>query len=396
MAFRLLYEKYKIMIKQNFTVKAILRTDKRKKDGTCPINFRVTINSVVVKLPSGEYTEESKWNASDGFFKGSKSSIENSLLDNEMSRIKDFLREKRSVGTHLDIELVKSFYSTKDSDDFYEFFDKFCTKKFTEISEGTQYHYTLLRKRLKQYKKEIRLSQINLGFIEKFDTFLSIKCETGNSGRWSRHKNLKVILGYALKKNLIKKNPYDDFKITQEEVKIETLSRTELLLIEKIRFSNFPYGVGLNITRDMFLFSCYSGLRYSDLTNLSKKDIVDGENISLRMQKTKNLVKVPLTNKAKLILQKYNSTDNDLIFPFRCNVTVNRDLKKIASLCKVKKKLHFHLARHTFASTMANNGVNSFDIMKLLGHKKINTTQRYVDNSVEDLSRMLSGIKAFN
>lgn len=142
------------MIKQNFTVKAILRTDKRKKDGTCPINIRVTINSVVVKLSFGEYTEESKWNATDGFFKEAKSSIKNSLLDKEMSRIKDFLREKRSIGTHLDIELVKSFYSTNDSDDFYEFFDKFCTKKFNELSEGTQYHYTLLRKRLKEFKKK--------------------------------------------------------------------------------------------------------------------------------------------------------------------------------------------------------------------------------------------------
>lgn len=384
------------MIKQNFTVKAILRTDKQRKDGTCPINIRVTINSVVVKLSLGEYTEESKWNSVEGFFKEPKSSIKNSLLDKEMSRIKDFLREKRSIGTHLDIELVKSFYSTKDSDDFYEFYDKFCTKKFNELSEGTQYHYTLLRKRLKGFKKEIKLSQINLSFIEKFDSFLISKCNTGKSGRWSRHKNLKVVLRDALKNNLIKNNPYDEFKITLEEVKFESLNRTELLLIEKIKFSNFPLGIGLNLTRDMFLFSCYSGLRYSDLINLSKKDILDGENISLRMQKTKNLVKVPLTNKAKSILKKYSSTNNDAIFPYRCNVTVNRDLKSIASICKVKKKLHFHLARHTFASTMANSDVNSFHIMKLLGHKKINTTQRYVDNSVEDLSKMLSGIKAFN
>src|SRR5690606_4249788 len=90
-----------IMTKQNFTVKAILRTDKIRKDGTCPINFRVTINSIVVKLSSGEYSEESSWNSKDGFYKGSKSSIQNSLLDNEMSRIKDFLREQRSIGTYL-------------------------------------------------------------------------------------------------------------------------------------------------------------------------------------------------------------------------------------------------------------------------------------------------------
>lgn len=384
------------MIKQNFTIKAILRKDKLKKDGTCPIYFRVTINSVVVKLPSGEYTEESKWNATDGFYKGAKSSIQNSLLDNEMSRIKDFLREKRSVGTHLDIELVKSFYSTKDSDDFYEYYDKFCEKKFTELSEGTQYHYVLLRKRLKQYKKEIKLSQINLSFIEKFDAFLISKFNTGNSGRWSRHKNFKVILGKAFKNNLIKKNPYDDFKITQEETKIEYLNGTELKLLEKVRFSNFPKGTGLSTTRDMFLFGCYSGLRYSDVIGLTKKDILDGESISMRMQKTKNMVQVPLTSKAKQILNKYISSDSDTIFPKRCNVTVNRDLKLIASRCKIKKNVHFHLARHTFATTMANSNINAFLITKMLGHRNVKMTQRYIDNSVEDLSKMLSGIKAFN
>lgn len=384
------------MSNQNFSVKAILRKDKKRIDGTCPINYRVTINSNVLKLSSGEYCEENKWNPKEGIFKGSKSSYENSLLDNEMSRIKDYLREQRSIGAYLDIELVKSFYSTNDSDDFYEYYDKFCKKKFLELSEGTQYHYVILRKRLKQYKKEIKLSQINLSFIEKFDSFLSIKFNTGNSGRWSRHKNLKAVLGNALKNNLIKKNPYDGFKLTQEETKIDYLNPTELMQIEKIRFSNFPKGEGLNLTRDMFLFSSYTGLRYSDVTNLSKKDILDNETISMRMQKTKNIVKVPITNKAQIILKKYCSSGTECIFPNRCNVTVNRDLKTIASLCKIKKKVHFHMARHTFASTMANSDVNSFKIMKLLGHKDIKMTQRYVDNSVEDLSKMLRNIKPFN
>jgi integrase len=388
--------KGKNMKNQNFTVKAILRKDKRKKDGTYPVNYRVTINSVVLKLTSGEYTEESNWNSENGFFKGSKSSIKNSLLDNEMGRIKDFLREQRSIGNNLDIEQVKSFYSTKDNDDFYEFFDKFCIIKFKELSLGTQNHYVLLRKRLKQFKKDIKLSQINLCFINRFDTFLKIKLDTGNSGRWSRHKNLNVVLGNALRNNFIKKNPYIDFKIIQEEAKIGYLNRTELLIVEKIRFSNFPKGNGLNSTRDMFLFSCYTGLRYSDVIGLSKENIIEGKSISLRMQKTKNMVNVPLSKKAKIILNKYFSLENDSIFPNRCNVTVNRDLKTIASLCKIKKRVHFHMGRHTFATALANENVNSFVIMKLLGHRDVKMTQRYVDISLKDMSKMLSTIKALN
>lgn len=385
------------MRKQNFTVKAILRTDKKRKDGTCPINFRVTINSIVVKLPSGECSTESNWNALEGLYKGAKSSPENSVLDNEMSNIKSFLREKRSIGVHLDVELVKSFYSTKDSDDFFEFFDKFCENRFSELSEGTQYHYELLKKRLKEFKSVIKLSQINLRFVENFDEFLKVKLKTGESGRWNRHKNFKAVLKYAFENKRINKNPYDDFKaIRLTESEIGHLNSTELKLIEKLRFSNCAIGKGHSETRDMFLFACYSGLRYSDVVGLTKKDVQDGESISLKMKKTKSLVKVPLTNKAKVILEKYQSADKETIFPSRRNVTVNRDLKAIASRCKIKKNVHFHLARHTFASTMANFDMNSFMIMKLLGHSDIKMTQRYVDSSVADMSKKLGKIKPFN
>ena len=153
----IILEKY-IMSKQNFSVKAILRTDKVKMDGSCPINYRVTISSTIVKLPSGQFSEINNWNSTTGFYKGSKSSLQNSLLDKDLSRIKDFLREQRSLDNFLDVELVKSFWSTNDNDDFYEFYDKFCEKKFKELSEGTQYHYKLLRERLKAFKKEIKCS----------------------------------------------------------------------------------------------------------------------------------------------------------------------------------------------------------------------------------------------
>lgn len=384
------------MIKQNYSVKTILRKDKKRKDGTCPIYYQVIINSVTLKLPSGEYCEESKWNAQDGCLKGSKSSHENCALDYGMTRIKKFIWEQRAIGTHLDIELVKSFFSTNDNDDFYEFYDNFCKKKFLDLKEGTQEHYLILRRRLKSFKNDIKLSQINLKFIENFDAFLRIKLSTGDSGVWSRHKNLKAVLGFAYKNKRINKNPYDDFKLTQTTPEIIPLTTTELRLIEKIKFSSFPKGKGHQISRDMFLFSSFCGLRFSDVTKLKKENIINGESISIKMQKTSKFVNVPLTEKAKIILAKYISHNNETIFPKRSNECVNRDLKDIASLCKIKKNVHFHLARHTFASILANSDVNAFKIMQSMGHSDVRVTQRYVNSSIEDLSKMFSKISAFN
>jgi integrase len=113
----------------------------------------------------------------------------------------------------------------------------------------------------------------------------------------------------------------DDFKLVQEEIEILSLNNAELRLIEKIKLSSFPLGKGLSITRDMFLFSCNTGLRYSDVIALTKKDLIDGNCINMKMKKTKKNVKVPLTNKAKIILEKYSKSNIEPIFPFslQCN-----------------------------------------------------------------------------
>lgn len=383
------------MAKESFSVKAILRTDKKRLDGKCPINYRVRINDKIVKLSAHDSCNAADWNSQKGCFKGAASSEENNAIDNDISRIKDFLRQQKSLNRALDIELVKSFWSTSDLDDFYEFYDKFCDKKFPDLAEGTRSHYVLLKKRLKGFKREIKMSQINLKFIEDFNSYLSMNLETGDYGVWGRHKNLKAVLRYAVKKELIRKNPYDEFtKHTQPDPENNCLNEIEMKLIERISFSRFPYSKGLELSRDLFLFAFYTGLRFSDVVALTTDQIVDGT-ICLRMQKTKKQVQIPLSVKALILIKKYLPHDN-LVFPERTNVSVNRDLKKIATMCKIKKTVHFHLARHTFATTLVGNNVNPFIVMKLLGHSDIRMTTRYVNNNINDLSKAVKGVSSLN
>jgi len=114
----------------------------------------------------------------------------------------------------LDIELVKGFYAVKDKNDFYEFFDSYCIRKFaTEgTAEGTQKHYDLTRRKLFKFKKQIQFKDITLNFIEKFDKFVRVNLNSGVHGTFSCHKNLKTVLIAAHKTGLLKYNPYLDFK----------------------------------------------------------------------------------------------------------------------------------------------------------------------------------------
>src|SRR5690606_20195521 len=142
----------------------------------------------------------------------------------------------------------------------------------------------------------------------------------------------------------------------------------------------------LKVSKDLFVFSCYTGLSYVEVKQLRPKNIVIGidgdEWIDVIRQKTKTSVKVPLLDEAKTIYLK--SQDHPManiagqVFPVPANVTLNRDIKDLADLAEVKKHLTFHVARHTFATTVTLlNGVPMETVSKLLGHTKLSTTKRY-------------------
>ena len=144
----------------------------------------------------------------------------------------------------------------------------------------------------------------------------------------------------------------------------------------------------------MFLFACFTGLRSSDVIQLSSEHIFK-KHIKIKMQKTKEIVEVPITTQARKILEKY-SGDRKKIFPNRTNQCLNRHLKIIAELAQIDQNITFHLGRHSCATIMANEGINLFIIMKILGHKDIKTTQIYVNPSLNTLVQKMSSVKFFN
>jgi len=382
---------------QSYSVKTILRTDKKRKDGTCPIHYRITIEKKTVKIPSGEYAEEVNWNKNDGSVKGSKTSQINCLLDSQVSILKDFLRQQKSIGVELTVDLVKAFYSKTDKNDFATSYDEFCKRKFKEVSKGTQGHYLLLRKRILEYKPNLKVQDINLKFIEKFDTFLRNKSVISDAGLFNRHKNLKTFIRFAIKEKLLEYNPYEDFKMPKCKEKFEYITVEEMDKIRNIDLSEEKNKKGLGFTRDMFLFACCTGMRYSDVKNLKWSHIKSMQYIDgLYTQKTNAKLSMPLSRLAIKILMKYKRYKTENVFPPRTNACLNRDLKKIAEICKIEKNITFHMSRHTYATILANNNVNPFHISKLMTHSKMGQTMNYVNSSISDLENSVKGIKAFH
>lgn len=381
----------------SYSVKTKIRKDKKKSNGTYPLYHQVIFNSEVLKLsiPNAslkldQWDEEKE--AANRKFHDYKNL--NYVLLQERLKIEKFLYDCRVNNITVNKRLVKEFYNGADQqkNDFYHHFDQFYARKATEIRKGTLAHYALLRKQLKEYRKEITLKEVNYSFLDDFFHYLKTEKQIGPSGIAMRRKNLVTVFEYFKKKGIVEKNPAKDFKKPKEVVRDEFLTPAEVRRIEALNLDIGRRSFGLNLSRDLFLFSCYTGLRYGDVVSLRLTDI-KANRIEKVMEKTGSKVAVPLLPKAKELIDKYKSSRlSEMIFPNRSNVSVNRDLKYLARRAKINKRVSHHTGRHSFGSILGMQGVQPFYIMKLMGHKDVRMTNRYVKSNNEILSDIMEDV----
>ena len=184
---------------------------------------------------------------------------------------------------------------------------------------------------------------------------------------------------------------FEDFKVIKKRTKREKLSLSE---VKKIASKTFNKPI-LKLTQDLFIFSCFTGLSYIDVLNLKTDDLEEGIDGNLwckiYRKKTDELAAIPLLEQAKLLIQKYladsGKLNHERIFPSITNQELNRNLKIIAEICEISKPLHFHIARHTFATTITlKMGVPMETVSKMLGHTKLSTTKIYANVDEEKIS----------
>ena len=246
---------------------------------------------------------------------------------------------------------------------------------------------------------------ITLKFIEDFEIYLKNRGNCQHNSAMKHIQTFRTIFKTAIAHGYVKNDPFANYKIRLQEVVRDCLNQDEINRIESVELSNKK----LMRVRDFFLFSCYTGLAYAEIYNLKAKNIQleNGQYwIRTRRLKTNVITNVPLLEKPKAILLNYNSklhelAENDLVFPILSNQKTNDYLKIIALHCGITKNLHFHLARHSFATTvLLTNGVPIESVSSMLGHKRIATTQHYakmVDKKLEeDMQKLQSRLSALN
>lgn len=393
---------------------SILFYTKRAKaaaNGLVPIYTRITINGKRFEQSTNRFVEISKWSTEGNKMKGT--SEEARLINNHLDLLKNQIRDAEMELIHkktpVTIETIKSKLLGIDERArmlvpiFQDHNNKIKELIGKEYAPGTLERYTTSLKHTIEFMQwkynvsDIDITKIDHAFVTDYEFWLRSVRNCANNTAVKYLKNFNKIIKLCLANDWLDKNPFANYKSKVKEVERVYLTEEEIQSIIEKDFKTER----LSLVRDIFLFSCFTGLAYIDVKNLTKSHIsygIDGEKwIFTHRQKTESASKIPILPVTQMIIDKYEnhpqSNNEDKLLPILSNQKMNAYLKEIAAICEIEKELTFHIARHTFATTVTlTNGVPIESVSKMLGHKNLRTTQHYakvLDRKVSEDMKML-------
>lgn len=404
-------------MKAKITLHIYAKTTKANASGQLPIYIRLTVDGQRFEFSSKKFIDKSKWSPELSKMKGNSEEARtlNNYLDLMKSKVFDVQMELIHKNEELNLENFKSrILGTYQRDRmiipiYQNHNDKIEDLIGNGYAYGTLERFKISLKHLQEFIQwkynlsDIGINKIDYAFVTEFEFYLRSvkKCNNNTAVKYVR--NFRKIIKICLDNDWMEKDPTTRYEGKMKEVERDFLTEDELNRIYNKRFSSER----LTLVKDIFIFSCYTGLAYVDVKGLKKDHIaigIDGEKwIFKNRQKTDTKSKIPVLPIAEEIIQKYSDhpkcLNEDSILPILTNQKMNSYLKEIGDLCDISKEITFHMARHTFATSVTlTNGVPIETVSKMLGHKNLRTTQHYakvLDRKVSEDMKVLRNKFAF-
>jgi integrase len=373
--------------------------------------LRIYLNNERLSLGStGISVKSSQWDKEKERIKGRTTEALNTnlQLDNIASGLQSIFR-RIEMSDVVSLERIKSEFLGKkeEIDTLMQLFEKHngdvAKQVGVSVGKATLQKYNVCKRHFsefleKQYKRsDLKLTELTYVVIREFDLYLRTEVGQNPNTATKTMKTFKTITLLGQKMGVLLHDPFMNHRFHIEPVNRGFLTDEEILLIAHKQI-NIPR---LELIRDIFIFSCFTGLAYIDVSNLTPDHIVtlgDKQWIMTQRQKTSVETNVLLLDIPKAIIAKYGGKTyrNGKLFPMLTNQKTNSYLKEIADICGIKKNLTFHLARHTFATMSLSKGVPMESVSKMLGHTNIRTTQIYaritnkkIEHDMEELADKL-------
>jgi len=395
-----------IMLEKSFGLMFFMRKPKNSLNGSYPIYVRITVDGKASELSTKRKCHTSSWNAKTGRSIGNKETTKelNHFLDALSQQVYQAKRRLIEADKELTSDSIKRNLTGTDEEKrtIIEVFTKHNQQlkalEGTEFARNTVKRYATTLEHTKSFLKwkygteDLDIKKLDHETIAEFDFWLKGIQKCNHNSTMKYLSNFKKIVLICVKNKWLLSDPFANFRFTKKPVQRLALTEHELNAIAIKNFKNER----LQNVRDIFIFSCYTGLSYADVQKLRSDELNIGIDKNLwiftNRQKTGTPTRMPLMPEALAIVEKYKGHPkcivSGLLLPVLSNQKMNSYLKEIADSCDIEKPLTFHIARHTFATTVTlSHGVPIETVSKILGHSSIKQTQHYAkltDNKVSD------------
>ena len=399
-------------MRSTFKVLFYLKRNKKKTQSAVPLMGRITVNGTISQFSAKLTVPECLWEVRGGRAKGRSLEADriNRHLDDIRSQLDRHYRDIRDRESYVTAEKVKNAwlgfgkrYRTLLST-FRSFTDDLHGRIGVDRSKNTWYRYLATMKHLQAFLtvkyrvSDIALAELEQSFIEQFHVYLRTECNLKLTSICRYLDCLINVVKVSFNDGIMPRNPFASYRYNEPTPERAFLNEEEILTLQHAALRTKKQ----RMIRDLFLFSCFTGICYADLKTLAWKQLEQDTHgdwwVTGNRCKTDTRYVVKLLPAALSILERYRD-GTDYVFSFMPHLnTVDRSLKRIAALCGIEKKLTFHVGRHTYATTICQmNGVSLETLSKMLGHKRITTTQTYakvtqpmIDREVEMLKIKLA------
>jgi site-specific recombinase XerD len=373
----------------------------QKADGTSAIYVATVVNGQPVRFHTGICAAFEAIDFAKGGIRGRSSEIKdkNLIISSCRARISDIFVRYRLRFSELTPELLRREYDSYQSSFlFYDYAMKKLNERKLDLAHETYKKHRSMLKKINRFSPNMRLSDITEQTTQELVRWCKQTCKNGLAGTHNTYRVFKYYFRRALRENLVKGNPFENVKARPNIAVREYLSPDELQKLIDFYKKNM-YAPPLQNVLRYFLFSCLTGLRYSDIVNFSHSNIV-GSTIVVQMQKTKNetgkTVKIPLTKGVEQLIRDSGARRGEKIFRVISNQKTNAFLKEITQSAGIEKPITFHCARHTFATSfLAKNRGDLATLQELLGHAKVEQTRIYAHIIYEDTAASMQFFNDF-
>jgi len=386
------------MNQKKLSIRYVISKAKINQRGLCPISCRITFDNIRKSFSTGLFVVPDHWNASKQIvliqdFENKNKNGQLSIISQKLNQAYLFLQVQNVDFTADDI-LDKFFNKViKKEDNVVSYFKRYLAAQSKLINKDIKpvtwkkFEYVCNHVAsfisFKYHKKDYPLDKLNQQFLTDFEYYLKTEKDqkqvTVNKVIQRFRKPIKL----AVSEGYLDLDPFINHKPNRTKKEVVFLSEEELVLLEKHQFEQPK----LDLVRDLFVFCCYTGLAYLEMTNLKKEHLINGFDgnkwIQMNREKTSKLISVPLLPRAQFLMNKYESI-SEYVLPKFSNQKINSYLKEIAGIVGINKTISHHTARKTFASTvLLYNNVPMEIVSELLGHSSMKITQEYYGKVVQ-------------